>query len=248
MKLKAVHLQPWAGQANRNISFAPGLNVVLGVNDIGKSSLFAAIERALFLPAKLTKPIFAKELQPFVPIGGDTAKVSLEMQDSSGDAGITLEKTWGSRPDAVLKFPGGREVREEEAIREALEKLIGVRAGTYRSIHLARQSHLARSLEELKTDRSPIEDLGSILQKALFETDGVSVEGLRSRLNQAVDDHLSQWDLIARSPKDNRGLHNPWKRDVGTLLAAFYKKAQAEKDFEETRKAEAELDRLQQEL
>ncbi len=248
MKLKAVHLHPWAGQANRNISFGPGLNVVLGVNDIGKSSLFAAIERALFLPAKLTKPIFAKELQPFVPIGGDTAKVSLEMLNGSGEAGITLEKTWGSRPDAVLKFPGGREVREEEAIQKALEELIGVRAGTYRSIHLARQSHLARSLEELKTDRSPIEDLGSLLQKTLFETDGVSVEALRSKLQRSIDDHFSQWDSVARAPKDNRGIHNPWKREVGTLLAAFYKKAQAEKDFEETRKAEAELDRLQQEL
>ncbi len=248
MKLKNVHLHPWAGQANRSLSFTPGLNVVLGVNDIGKSSLFAAIERALFLPAKLTKPIFAKELQPFVPIGGDTAKVSLEMLDSAGEAGITLEKTWGSRSEAVLKFPGGREVREEEAIREALEKLIGVRAGTYRSIHLARQAHLARSLEELKTDRSPIEDLGSMLQKALFETDGISVESLRSKIDQAVAEHFSQWDIVARAPKNNRGLHDPWKRDVGTVLAAFYKKAQVEKDFEETRKAEAELDRLQQEL
>jgi len=49
------------------VDFLPGLNVVLGPNEAGKSTLFHAVRHVLFVPAKLRKPEFDSKIVPCCP-------------------------------------------------------------------------------------------------------------------------------------------------------------------------------------
>ena len=50
MKLRRLHAASFAAIREVDIEFGPGLNVLYGPNDLGKSTLVAAIRLALLLP------------------------------------------------------------------------------------------------------------------------------------------------------------------------------------------------------
>src|SRR5258708_14293054 len=50
MRLQRLHLQSFAAIENLDVEFGPGLNVLYGPNDLGKSTAVAAIRMGLLLP------------------------------------------------------------------------------------------------------------------------------------------------------------------------------------------------------
>ena len=55
MILRRLQLHPFAGSADREVRFEPGLNVILGPNEAGKSTLRRALRQALLVSTKLSK-------------------------------------------------------------------------------------------------------------------------------------------------------------------------------------------------
>lgn len=55
MILNKLILCPFAGFTNREVEFKKGLNVILGENEAGKSTLVNAIKASLFEPTNLGK-------------------------------------------------------------------------------------------------------------------------------------------------------------------------------------------------
>ena len=54
MKLRRLHVMNFAAVRQADIEFGPGLNVLYGPNDLGKSTLVDAIRLALLLPHSST--------------------------------------------------------------------------------------------------------------------------------------------------------------------------------------------------
>ena len=52
MKISAVHLRVFGGITDLEVEFQPGLNIVLGDNESGKSTLFRAIQHTLLTSAR----------------------------------------------------------------------------------------------------------------------------------------------------------------------------------------------------
>ena len=50
MIINTIKLNPFAGITEREASFEPGLNVILGPNEAGKSTLLNALRMVLFTP------------------------------------------------------------------------------------------------------------------------------------------------------------------------------------------------------
>ena len=67
MIIRRLHLHPFAGTANRDQEFQPGLNVILGPNEAGKTTLRNALWQALFVSTKLNKRDAEKLLHPALP-------------------------------------------------------------------------------------------------------------------------------------------------------------------------------------
>ena len=70
MIINSIHITVFAGLSGRDIGFEQGMNVVLGPNETGKSTIFRALENTLFTPADLTPSRFQKLMGHYLPIGG----------------------------------------------------------------------------------------------------------------------------------------------------------------------------------
>ena len=67
MQLRKLRLHPFAGLAERTYEFVPGMNVVLGPNEAGKSTMVNGILCALFESTSYGKVHFRKNLEQFIP-------------------------------------------------------------------------------------------------------------------------------------------------------------------------------------
>lgn len=241
MILQKILLNPFAGIKNRSIEFDKGLNVILGPNEAGKSTVFNALLSVLFTPAKLNKRSFDTDMKSFIPLGGDTAGVELEIIHNGKL--FTLIKTWGETIEAVLKLEGGEILTGEDAIEEKLARMLPAGEGTFKSVLLTRQSGLSQTLTDLRDDYpETIQNMGDILRRSLLETDGVPLDKLRELIEERYNEKFSRWDRDEAYPENGRGIHNPYQKELGLISQAFYKKEQVKLDLEEALRYESELD------
>ena len=78
--------------------------------------------------------------------------------------------------------------------------------GTYRSVLMTYQSGLAKTLEDLDNDPDTIHSLGDVIRKTILETDGISVEKFKDRIEELYGEYFKHWDLIQNFPKTTEGL------------------------------------------
>jgi DNA repair protein SbcC/Rad50 len=223
MILRQIRLHPFGGAADRPVAFARGLNVVLGPNEAGKSTLVNALRSVLFRTTQLSATKFRTEMQTYVPVtGGDTVRVTLLF--GVGDQDYTLEKCWGASRASRLCLPGGGELTGPDKVEKELEGLLGLGEGTYNYVLITYQAHLAGTVEELR--KNPLEStvaLTSLLQRSIFQSDGVSIERLRTLARERVDKYFGRWDRKKAAPENGRDIDNPWQVGVGTILECWYK-------------------------
>jgi len=251
MKLKSIQLKPFAGIIDKKVDFYPGLTVILGPNEAGKSTLLNALKSVLFTEVELTKVRFDKLMKEYMPVkGGDTIRVSLEFQAEGKD--YFLEKIWkpGNRKgSSILKSPDQGEFTIDGEVSRLINELLPARQGTVNNILLTWQSALDKTMNILDDEDANIRpDLGAILRSSVMETDGVSVEKLRSRLDREYEDYFQHWDIEKGVPENGRGINNPFKKGVGKILKAYYEKEGIEKDYDETYKLEIEIDEINKKI
>jgi exonuclease SbcC len=115
MILGRISLKPFGGISSKEIRFRPNLNVVLGPNEAGKTTVFEAIQHALFTPSNLKPSHFSREMERFLPVGsGDTICVELEF--STCGKRHVLKRRWGETHASELILPDGSVVSRDEEI------------------------------------------------------------------------------------------------------------------------------------
>jgi exonuclease SbcC len=248
MILSRLQIHTFGCFINHRMDFKEGLNVVLGPNEAGKSTLFHAVQKTLLVPSRLKKLDFEREMVRFLPVGGgDTVETELEFRIGSGR--FVLRRSWGSRPGSQLVLPEGSALNDENAIREKLETLLPARPGTFKSVLMSYQSGLARTIEELKSDPTgALQSLSDILRRAVLETDGVSIDRFKGRVEALYDRHFSHWDSKQSLPEKGKGVENPWVKEVGEILRAFYGKERIRISLKKARDYEERLDALNGEI
>jgi DNA repair exonuclease SbcCD ATPase subunit len=130
MKLRALELEQFR-KFERTIRIAgidDGLNLVVGPNEMGKSTLFAALQAVLFERHRSQ----AQAVKSFQPAGHDGASPRVALQLEVDGRPYRIEKRFLRRPGAELALPDGRHLHGEAA-EEALDALLGGGAGGRRS-------------------------------------------------------------------------------------------------------------------
>jgi chromosome segregation ATPase len=122
MKLRALELEQFRKFDGpvRIAGMGDGLNLVLGPNEMGKSTLFAALQAVLFERHRSQ----AQTVKSFQPAGHDGASPRVTLQFELDGQPYRIEKRFLRRPSAGLALPDGRQVHGEAA-EEALEALLG---------------------------------------------------------------------------------------------------------------------------
>jgi len=251
MKLASVRLHPFAGIRDRTYDFNNGLNVILGPNEAGKSTVFQAILNALLTTTSLTAAKLESEMGWYFPAtGGDVIRVEIVLKDNEGKS-IRIQKTWkkGNRQgSASMHMPDGTEITDEDEVQRQIESLLPVSPATMRTILLADQSGLYRTIQEMKQEDSVRRELGDLLRRNLMETGGMSVDRFRELLDQKYDDYFKRWDRDQQYPENNRGIKNPYKSGLGKILEAFYEKERLRLDLEKTQQFDLKLDAINESL
>lgn len=226
MIVRRLHLHPFAGSSDREVTFSSGLNVVVGPNEAGKTTLRRALRQVLFVPTKLTKTQAKEKVTPYLPLsGGDTIRVSVELE-AEGKT-WKLSKRWASgNSSAELQLPGGGIVSENEAIETSVAALRGLTQGTWENVLFATQGGVGDSLTRLG-DGVEFEDLNQVMRRAVFETDGVSLEILAEAIEERWEKAFGRWDRELNRPEGNRGLDNAWARGAGSIVTSWYGRERA---------------------
>lgn len=242
MRLGKLSLQPFGPFSKKLMEFAPGLNVVLGPNEAGKSTVFAAIRLALLVSTDLPKREREKKIEPHLPVtGGDYVRVDLEL--IKGAEAWVIRRRWGTAPFSKLELQGGGTFGDEETVQGKLAELLPARPGTMEHVLMTRQSMLGRALEAFADEaKDSISDLADILRRAVLETGGVSVDRFLERVRAERDKAFLRWDRQAGGPEKSKGTQKRWAKGFGTVLGAWYELDDARERARKVSAWEKELD------
>ena len=237
MIIDSLKLDPFAGISKKK-DFKKGLNVVLGPNEAGKSTLLNALRLVLFVPTDCGKRVFDKVIAGFMPLsGGDTIRVVLGFK--VGKHSYSVAKSWGySKQGSELRLPGGGLKTDAQDVQEELQSLLVLGERTSDSVLFGAQSKLGYTYDSLKDDSPAMQDLASLMRQTVFETEGVSIERLGDAIENSFNGYFRRWDRDLRRPEGNRQIDHPWKKEVGTILGAYYRREGLKQQMQDAAKYE----------
>lgn len=217
MRLDEISLRSFAGFTEETVTFGPGLNLICGPNEAGKSTLMAALEVALFasgVPRKGSSE--AAWLEGFFPRGGgDHFRVRLSGQTAGGKVTIRKDYHRDRKDNQVEVKVDDRAYAGQQATGEVMRKILGFGSQTYRTTVLINQGTLQQTVQHLQErDDDTIEQ---VLRGAVFESEGVSVKRFEERLSGRLKKVVQHWDLQSNQPMREARYARP-----GTILAAHY--------------------------
>jgi len=246
MKLTSVRLCPFGRFTDASWDLAKPLVVVHGPNEIGKSTLRQAIVHALFTPTNLTPKRLALAIGPWLPLpAGDYAAVTLTFEHSG--TAWTLEKRWGAGPASRLS-DGTTSLGDPEAVQKRLANMLEHSEATFRHVLFTGQAELERTIDAIKENAGGLRDIRDLLGAAASAGADVDEQKLRTLLDAKVRAAFSRWDDERERPErqngQERGISNPWKKEIGDILAAWYDWQASEAEHHAILDVEKECDRV----
>lgn len=249
MIIKRYVCKRFAGIKDKDIEFEDGLNVILGYNEAGKSTLIEGIHSVIFKPSKVgNRSVEDKEFRKkFFPVPtGDS--IDGEVVISLKDQNYILRKEWGADPSAELTLPDSTVLKKEDNIQETLKDVLKYGEGTYTNIFFSKQRHIKEAIEKIIDNKDATSEVSTLLRRAVMELDGISLDKLERRIDEEIKRLLARWDIEKNYPENNRGISNPYRVGMGEVLQSFYKKETIKLEMERANKAEKEFDKICNEI
>ena len=220
MIIHRVRVRRFRKLRDRDLDCGPGLNVVYGSNDAGKSTLHLAFAAALY-------PVSPTEVLTFAPWGEEQAgAIALEFE--ADERHFVLYKDFRSRR-VVLEGNGTRIDDAREVARE-ISAMLGLEGGKlFRATAHIRQWELADVEQEGR-------EIGARLAQIVTGGDANAVKIL-SRL----DERIKKLEVGLSRPASAPG---PLKRDQDQVAALSAEEQRLGREIEEIERAAAERDRL----
>lgn len=243
MIIEKVTINSFGGLSKKEMDLQEGMNVIIGPNESGKSTIYNAIENTLFTPSNLTPAKFRKQMGRFIPVvGGDTIEVVIHFK-RKGSAYV-LQRRWGATVASSLTLPDGSILTDDEAIQDKISECLQIPEGTCKTVMLTYQSGLAKTVQDVQGNSEILKSLGDLLRKAVMEMDGVSVDLFRDKIEGSYNDLFGRWDIDSDYPEGGRGIENPWQKGAGLITHLFYEKEKVRKALKDAVDYEKELDEL----
>ncbi|QYR66705.1 SMC family ATPase [Fusobacterium animalis] len=155
MIIKRVQLENYRSHSNTTVEFTKGVNLILGKNGRGKTSILEAISTVMFN----TKDRTGKETgKSYIKFGEKSSKVDIDFIANDGREYNLKTEFFKTKPKKqTLKDMTGSEYDGD--IQEKLEELCGIKKGfeeTYENIVIAKQNEFINIFKAKPKDREEI--------------------------------------------------------------------------------------------
>ena len=221
MRIEEYTSSQYAGTTNQHISFAPGMNVVLGDNEAGKSTMIAGIRDTLWMPAKLDKRRDKSFLSARFPV--NTANiVDGEVRLTLSGQEVTVKKEWThdktGRTELRYQATGARVVGPEA--EKQLKQLLSHGEAMSDNVIFGRQDTESAILDWffqfLNQSDSTTEERGRVAD-AVAAAGGISEEIFFQKLKEKLVELGGHWDFDRDQPERGK----KWEKGKGTVLIAY---------------------------
>ena len=208
MIIKKVQLENYRSHSNTTVEFTKGVNLILGKNGRGKTSILEAISTVMFN----TKDRSGKETgKSYIKFGEKSSKVDIDFIANDGREYNLKTEFFKTKPKKqTLKDIIGSEYDGD--IQEKLEELCGIKKGfeeTYENIVIAKQNEFINIFKAKPKDREEI--FNKIFNTQIYK------EMYDSFLKEATNKYIKQIDYLSKdidSLKEN--MEN--KEEISKLL------------------------------
>ncbi|MDU1912455.1 AAA family ATPase [Fusobacterium sp.] len=150
MKINRIHLENYRIHDKLDVEFDSGINLLLGENGKGKSSILEAIGYALF-----DSELRGGNQREAIKYGKKSAKIEIEFTGIDGEDYIVTRKIPGSTSIYKKDNPELQLIGKEDRIRE----LCGIKGdlkGIYDNVIVAKQNEFISSFKEKDNEREKI--------------------------------------------------------------------------------------------
>ena len=183
MIIKKVQLENYRSHSNTTVEFTKGVNLILGKNGRGKTSILEAISTVMFN----TKDRSGKETgKSYIKFGEKSSKVDIDFIANDGREYNLKTEFFKTKPKKqTLKDIIGSEYDGD--IQEKLEELCGIKKGfeeTYENIVIAKQNEFINIFKAKPKDREEI--FNKIFNTQIYK------EMYDSFLKEAIDKYKSE--------------------------------------------------------
>ena len=183
MIIKKVQLENYRSHSNITVEFTKGVNLILGKNGRGKTSILEAISTVMFN----TKDRSGKETgKSYIKFGEKSSKVEIDFIANDGREYNLKTEFFKTKPKKqTLKDMIGSEYDGD--IQEKLEELCGIKKGfeeTYENIVIAKQNEFINIFKDSGTTRE--KTFNKIFNTQIYK------EMYDSFLKEAVDKYKSE--------------------------------------------------------
>lgn len=183
MIIKKVQLENYRSHSNTTVEFTKGVNLILGKNGRGKTSILEAISTVMFN----TKDRTGKETgKSYIKFGEKSSKVDIDFIANDGREYNLKTEFFKTKPKKqTLKDMTGSEYDGD--IQEKLEELCGIKKGfeeTYENIVIAKQNEFINIFKDSGTTRE--KTFNKIFNTQIYK------EMYDSFLKEAVDKYKSE--------------------------------------------------------
>ena len=183
MIIKRVQLENYRSHSNTTVEFTKGVNLILGKNGRGKTSILEAISTVMFN----TKDRSGKETgKSYIKFGEKSSKVEIDFIANDGREYNLKTEFFKTKPKKqTLKDMTGSEYDGD--IQEKLEELCGIKKGfeeTYENIVIAKQNEFINIFKDSGTTRE--KTFNKIFNTQIYK------EMYDSFLKEAIDKYKSE--------------------------------------------------------
>lgn len=229
MIINAVHLKNFKSHEDTRIDFGPGINVILGDNGAGKTSILEAVSFALFKD-------YAGNVEELVRSGHSEMSVEVDFTSHGRKYRVSRRRTKSSADSKLLLLNGsGKELRSGDAgVDEEIESILGIDKYLFSNAVYVRQGEIERLLTETAHRKKQLIGrlIGIEVLEKVWELMRPLTDGYKDR-KSLLEGEIMREDDISRQVNEVRGQLS----EMRTRLAKM--KTIIEKVSSDLKKAEA---------
>lgn len=256
MIIRKLSTEKFAGLSDKTVQFNDGLNVILGENESGKTTIINAVYHTLTGPDSISikeskRGAVTDFYNECFPTGsGNFINATVDFTENSQPYKISREwEDKGKKCETKIVLSDNTRIKGLEA-EQKLREILNHPTAIYNNLIFARQNHSKEILDwctaffSADLNTVGVNTARDMVSQALSAATGISMDKLTQTLDAKILECSQKWDFNTNGPEGGK----EHKKECGTILKSYYnfvkKKAELEERITLDKKIEEEETKL----